>query len=55
MILLSENVFGTQNNLLKFRGASTSTKDGDVLTALERAMELGSITDEELFTLLAGH
>ncbi|XP_020262261.1 ADP-ribosylation factor GTPase-activating protein AGD4-like [Asparagus officinalis] len=37
------------------RGACTSTTDGGGLTALERAMELGAITNEELFILLAGH
>ncbi|XP_043695346.1 ADP-ribosylation factor GTPase-activating protein AGD4-like isoform X2 [Telopea speciosissima] len=36
------------------RGASTSIKDGGGLTALERAMEMGAITDEELFILLSG-
>ncbi|CAA2954880.1 ADP-ribosylation factor GTPase-activating AGD4 [Olea europaea subsp. europaea] len=43
------------NQLAKFllrRGASASIKDGGGLTALERAMELGAITDEELFILL---
>jgi len=39
---------------LSFRGSRTSVTDGGGLTALERAMELGSITDEELFILLAG-
>ncbi|WOL07223.1 ADP-ribosylation factor GTPase-activating protein AGD4 [Canna indica] len=45
------------NSLAKYlirRGASTSTKDGGGLTALERAMELGAITDEQLFILIAG-
>ncbi|THU73401.1 hypothetical protein C4D60_Mb04t22450 [Musa balbisiana] len=45
------------NSLAKYlirRGASTSAKDGGGFTALERAMELGAITDEELFILLAG-
>ncbi|XP_042440790.1 ADP-ribosylation factor GTPase-activating protein AGD2-like isoform X2 [Zingiber officinale] len=36
------------------RGAITSINDGGGVTALERAMELGAITDEELFILLAG-
>lgn len=38
---------------LLYRGAQPSTKDGGDLSALERAMELGAITDEELFILLA--
>ncbi|WOL06003.1 ADP-ribosylation factor GTPase-activating protein AGD4 [Canna indica] len=45
------------NSLAKYlirRGASISAKDGGGLTALERAMELGAITDEQLFILLAG-
>ncbi|KAL6634790.1 hypothetical protein ACP70R_027461 [Stipagrostis hirtigluma subsp. patula] len=37
-------------HLLK-RGARTTIKDGGSLTALERRMELGAITDEELFIL----
>lgn len=44
------------NQLAKYllrRGARTLIKDWGGLTALERAMELGSITDEELFILLA--
>lgn len=40
--------------LFMLRGAITSIKDGGGVTALERAMELGAITDEELFILLAG-
>ncbi|KAL2557735.1 ADP-ribosylation factor GTPase-activating protein AGD2 [Forsythia ovata] len=43
------------NQLAKFllrRGASASIKDGGGLTALERAMEMGAITDDELFVLL---
>ena len=36
-----------------FRGARTLIKDWGGLTALERAMELGSITDDELFILLS--
>lgn len=35
------------------RGAHTSISDCGGLTALERAMELGAITDEELFILLS--
>lgn len=34
------------------RGARSSIKDGGGLTALERAMEMGAITDEKLFILL---
>ncbi|XP_057525577.1 ADP-ribosylation factor GTPase-activating protein AGD4-like isoform X2 [Amaranthus tricolor] len=44
------------NNLAKYllrRGARTLIKDWGGLTALERAMELGSITDDELFILLS--
>ncbi|XP_059655216.1 ADP-ribosylation factor GTPase-activating protein AGD4-like isoform X2 [Cornus florida] len=43
------------NQLAKFllrRGACSSIKDGGGLDALERAMEMGAITDEELFVLL---
>ncbi|XP_044488907.1 ADP-ribosylation factor GTPase-activating protein AGD4-like isoform X2 [Mangifera indica] len=47
----------TRNNpfakLLLRRGARPSIKDGGGLSALERAMEMGAITDEELFILLA--
>lgn len=35
------------------RGARSSIKDGGGLSVLERAMELGAITDEELFILLS--
>lgn len=35
------------------RGARSSIKDGGGLSALERAMEKGAITDEELFILLS--
>lgn len=41
--------------LLLLRGVRTSIRDGGGLTALERAMELGAITDEELFILLYGN
>lgn len=36
------------------RGALPTIKDGGGLSALERAMEMGAITDEELFILLSG-
>ncbi|KAF7827528.1 ADP-ribosylation factor GTPase-activating protein AGD4-like isoform X1 [Senna tora] len=45
-----------KNALAKFllrRGARPSIKDGEGFSALERAMEMGAITDEELFILLA--
>ncbi|GAA0145530.1 hypothetical protein LIER_05705 [Lithospermum erythrorhizon] len=45
------------NDLAKIllrRGAVASIKDDEGLTALERAMEMGSITDDQLFVLLAG-
>ncbi|KAJ6839393.1 putative ADP-ribosylation factor GTPase-activating protein AGD2 [Iris pallida] len=51
-------IFKKSDALAKFlirRGARTSIRDGGGLTALERTMELGAITDEELFILLAGH
>eukprot|EP00257_Ricinus_communis_P025595 XP_025013009.1 ADP-ribosylation factor GTPase-activating protein AGD4 isoform X2 [Ricinus communis] len=35
------------------RGASPSVRDGGGLSVLERAMEMGAITDEELFVMLA--
>ncbi|CAN1145012.1 ADP-ribosylation factor GTPase-activating protein AGD2 [Linum perenne] len=35
------------------RGASPAVKDGGGLSVLERAMEIGAISDEELFILLA--
>ncbi|XP_058184026.1 ADP-ribosylation factor GTPase-activating protein AGD2-like isoform X2 [Rhododendron vialii] len=44
------------NQLAKFllkRGARASIKDGGGLVVLERAMEMGAITDEELFVLLS--
>jgi len=34
-----------------YRGVRTTIKDGGGLTALERRMELGAITDEDLFIL----
>ncbi|XP_031741046.1 ADP-ribosylation factor GTPase-activating protein AGD4 isoform X2 [Cucumis sativus] len=40
--------------LLLRRGAKPSIKDCGGLSALERAMEMGAITDEELFLLLTG-
>lgn len=52
------SIFRKNDALAKYliqRGANTSIKDGGGLTALERAMELGAITDEELFILLTGH
>ncbi|XP_057456605.1 ADP-ribosylation factor GTPase-activating protein AGD4-like isoform X2 [Lotus japonicus] len=45
-----------KNPLAKFllrRGAKPSVKDAGGHTVLERAMEMGAITDEELFLLLA--
>lgn len=39
--------------LLLRRGARASIRDAGGLSALERAMELGAITDEELFVLLS--
>ncbi|KAL3830725.1 hypothetical protein ACJIZ3_019527 [Penstemon smallii] len=44
------------NELAKFflrRGARASIKDAGGFTVLERAMEMGAITDEQLFILLA--
>lgn len=34
-----------------YRGARTTITDGGGLTALERRMDLGAITDDELFIL----
>ena len=34
---------------------TTSIEDGGGQSALERAMEMGAITDEELFILLSEH
>ncbi|PKA65649.1 ADP-ribosylation factor GTPase-activating protein AGD2 [Apostasia shenzhenica] len=51
-------IFEKNDALAKYlirRGANTSIKDNGGLTALERAMELGAITDEHLFILLASH
>ncbi|XP_010908076.2 ADP-ribosylation factor GTPase-activating protein AGD4 [Elaeis guineensis] len=51
-------IFKKNDSLAKYllrRGVRTSIKDGGGLTALERAMELGAITDEELFILLYGN
>eukprot|EP00262_Sarcandra_glabra_P011177 TRINITY_DN26912_c0_g1_i1.p2 TRINITY_DN26912_c0_g1~~TRINITY_DN26912_c0_g1_i1.p2 ORF type:complete len:127 (+),score=20.10 TRINITY_DN26912_c0_g1_i1:553-933(+) len=48
-------IFKRHDRLAKYlirRGARPSIKDGGGQTALERAMELGAITDEELFILL---
>ncbi|KAK4413665.1 ADP-ribosylation factor GTPase-activating protein AGD4, partial [Sesamum alatum] len=44
------------NQIAKFllrRGARASIRDAEGFTALERAMEMGAITDEQLFILLA--
>ncbi|KAK8951221.1 ADP-ribosylation factor GTPase-activating protein AGD4 [Platanthera zijinensis] len=52
------SIFRKNDALAKYlirRGANTSITDSGGLTALERAMELGAITDEELFILLTGH
>ncbi|KAL1324384.1 hypothetical protein HN51_034550 [Arachis hypogaea] len=51
-------ITGGKNSLAKFllrRGARPSVKDAGGLTVLERAMEMGAITDEELFIMLAEH
>ncbi|EXC33078.1 ADP-ribosylation factor GTPase-activating protein AGD2 [Morus notabilis] len=48
-------ISSAKNPLAKFllrRGARPSIKDGGGLSSLERAMEMGAITDEELFILL---
>lgn len=48
-------LFFAQGNLNLFifgyRGARTTITDGGGLTALERRMDLGAITDDELFIL----
>ncbi|VVA90828.1 unnamed protein product [Arabis nemorensis] len=49
-IASGNNAFAT---VLLRRGARPSIEDGGGLTVLERAMEMGAITDEELFLLLA--
>ncbi|XP_007045558.2 PREDICTED: ADP-ribosylation factor GTPase-activating protein AGD4 [Theobroma cacao] len=49
-ISIGNNTFA--KHLLR-RGARPSIKDGGGLSALERAMEKGAITDEELFILLS--
>ncbi|KAJ4842097.1 hypothetical protein Tsubulata_007942 [Turnera subulata] len=49
-------ISGGNYQLAKFlirRGASSLIRDGGGLTALDRAMEMGAITDEELFIMLA--
>ncbi|KAL5983126.1 ADP-ribosylation factor GTPase-activating protein agd4 [Asimina triloba] len=50
-------IFKRNNSFAKYllrRGACPSIQDGGGLSALERTMEMGAITDEELFILLAG-
>ncbi|KAJ3680255.1 hypothetical protein LUZ60_016533 [Juncus effusus] len=50
-------VFKKNDLLAKYllrRGAQASIKDGGNLTAFERRMEIGAITDEELLILFAG-
>lgn len=37
--------------IIFYRGARTTITDGGGLTALERRMDLGAITDDELFIL----
>ncbi|KAL3502215.1 hypothetical protein ACH5RR_036664 [Cinchona calisaya] len=49
-------IAGGNNHLAKLllrRGARATIRDAGGLSALERAMEMGAITDEELFVLLA--
>ncbi|KAJ0560288.1 putative Arf GTPase activating protein [Helianthus annuus] len=49
-------IFSGNNKLAKFvirRGADVSIKDGGGRGALERAMEMGAITDDELLILLS--
>ncbi|KAL4570029.1 hypothetical protein LXL04_025678 [Taraxacum kok-saghyz] len=49
-------IFSGNNNLAKYmlrRGAIASIKDGGGQGALERAMEMGAITDDELLILLS--
>ncbi|XP_020678905.1 ADP-ribosylation factor GTPase-activating protein AGD2 isoform X1 [Dendrobium catenatum] len=51
------SIFRKNDSLAKYlirRGANTLIKDSGGLTCLERAMEFGAITDEELFILLTG-
>ncbi|KAK9076275.1 hypothetical protein SSX86_004608 [Deinandra increscens subsp. villosa] len=50
-------IFFGNNKLTKYiirRGADVSIKDGGGQGALERAMEMGAITDDELLILLSG-
>ncbi|KAK9076277.1 hypothetical protein SSX86_004610 [Deinandra increscens subsp. villosa] len=50
-------IFFGNNKLAKYiirRGADVSIKDGGGQGALERAMEMGAITDDELLILLSG-
>nr|XP_043606551.1 ADP-ribosylation factor GTPase-activating protein AGD2-like isoform X2 [Erigeron canadensis] len=49
-------IFSSNNKLAKYmlrRGAIASIKDGGGRVALERAMEMGAITDDELLILLS--
>ncbi|KAK6160547.1 hypothetical protein DH2020_003928 [Rehmannia glutinosa] len=53
---LQHCILRRNNEMAKFllrRGARASIKDAGGFNALERAMEMGAITDEELFILLA--
>ena len=47
------SIFHTKLTCQLTRGARPSVKDAGGLTVLERAMEMGAITDEELFIMLA--
>ncbi|KAJ3682307.1 hypothetical protein LUZ60_014880 [Juncus effusus] len=52
--VLHHCVFKRNDELAKYllrKGARTTIKDGGGLTALERRMEIGAITDDELFLL----
>ncbi|KAL3650645.1 ADP-ribosylation factor GTPase-activating protein agd4 [Castilleja foliolosa] len=52
---LQHCILRSNNQMAKFllrRGARASIKDDEGLTALERAMEMGAITDDELLILL---
>ena len=46
-------VNGLFNTCFCFRGAVATIKDGGGRGALERAMDMGSITDDELLILLS--
>jgi Arf-GAP/coiled-coil/ANK repeat/PH domain-containing protein len=52
---LNQSIILCEPYLCIFRGANPMIVDGRGKTPLQRAMEMGAITDDELFLLLSEH